>query len=148
MPPAASESLDRSARLRQALDLAGQIQTGLLQTDAEFDRLPICARPLAHGGFQSKTGRRLQDGLKTVAKLTEQLQRMQSYHAVGDAEYAVDLPRLRDWLTRLAAYYDDVPAQTARFTRDAATLEWVAQQSEARAAAARQLLALLAGFNV
>jgi NAD(P)-dependent dehydrogenase (short-subunit alcohol dehydrogenase family) len=140
-------STDRAARLRRALDLAQQLQTSLIQTDAEFDRLPIFARPLAHGGFQSKTGRRLQDGLKAVGKLTEQLQRMQSYHAVGDAEYAVDLPRLTDWLTRLAAYYDDVPAQTARFTRDAATLEAVAHQSGERAAVARQLLALATELN-
>jgi hypothetical protein len=138
---------DRASRLGRALDLAQKVQTGLIQTSSDIDRLPIFARPLAHGGFQSKTGRRIQDGLKAIGKLTEQLQRMQSYHAVGDAEYALDLPRLLDWLTRLATYYDDVPAQTARFTRDPATLQAVAHQSEERAAAARQLLALAPDLN-
>jgi hypothetical protein len=72
---------------------------------------------------------------------------MQSYHAVADAEFAVDLPRLTDWLTRLGDYYEGVPAQTARLTRDAATLQWVARQSAERGAIARELLGLLPGLN-
>jgi NAD(P)-dependent dehydrogenase (short-subunit alcohol dehydrogenase family) len=137
----------RADHIAQALALAQQLQAHLVQTDAEFDKLPVFARPLARGGFKSKTGQRLPDFQRAISTLVGHLQRMQATYATGDAEFMVDQPRLAVWLERLVGYYEAVPAETARFTRDAATLSLVRQQTADRVFTIRQLLSHLTALQ-
>ncbi len=100
---------DRSANTPA---LAGDLKRILAETESEFNRLPIFARPLARGGFKSKAGASLADW-----------QRLLSALETGQAAP----PDLHARLEKLAGYYRDVPKETARFTKDAAMLQQVAQ---------------------
>jgi hypothetical protein len=109
------------------------LQRILVETGAEFEQLPIFARPLARRGFKRKSG----------ASFQMWAQRLEALHAriqAGDAAWlAAQSPDLRAALERLAVYYREVPEETARFTRDEAVLREIGRVAAQRVAAIRQL---------
>jgi mevalonate kinase len=50
-------------------------------------------------------------------------------------------------LEKLVVYYQGVPAETARFTRDKAMLDEVSRLSQQRIQAIQELVRLLAGYS-
>ncbi len=142
-PRPAIATTGRRAALEQAVGLCGEVHQALQQAEFEFERLPVFVRPVARGAFKSRVGARVQDVTRAVAKLREQLDRMRLSHTIGDAEFEVDFDRLTSLLERLQAYWQAVPAETARFSSDAAFLRQVAEQSARRAAVIDALRAAL-----
>lgn len=126
-PPAPGLVIDRPipAPTGQALELSRQLEEIIAQTGAEFEHLPVFVRPLARRGFQSKTGQSLQDWARTAAALVTHLE---------EGTPIPDLPRIVALMDHLIAYYEGVPAETARFTRDAEMLHEVEQISRDRIA--------------
>lgn len=142
----AAPPTSRSGNLGQAAALSRQLHAFLLETDSEFDKLPVFVRPMARGGFKSKVGLRVQDSIRAVSKLTEQLQRMQSSHSLVDIEFQVDQTRMADMLRRLQRYYGEMPAEAERFSADASLLSQIQRQAAQRQAVIESLLAALDGF--
>jgi NAD(P)-dependent dehydrogenase (short-subunit alcohol dehydrogenase family) len=135
---------DRASRLAQAVALAQQTASLLLDTDSEFDRLPVAVRPLARGAFASKVGYRSQDVLRAVNKLGDQLQRMQASHSGTDTEFDVDYPLLAGIFERLIVYYQAMPEEMARLSGDAALVPQLRRQMAEREALILSLLNRLA----
>lgn len=91
----------------------------LSEMGAEFERLPVFARPLARSGFKSKSGMSLADWQRLAAA-------MQSGQSPP-----YNLP---DRLEKLAEYYRAVPKETARFTRDTDMIQQVSEKCNRRIA--------------
>jgi len=103
------------------------------ETAREFEKLPAFVRPLAWAGFKSKAGASLNDWQKMLAS-----------HQQDIAQLAQTLgPRLE----KLVVYYQGVPAETARFTRDKVMLDEVSCLSQQRIQAIQELIRLLAGYS-
>lgn len=122
----------------EALDLSRRLQEIIAQTEVEFGRLPAFVRPLARGGFKGKAGQSLQDWTRTAAALAAQLEQ---------GVLLPDAARPRSLLDKLVTYYEGVPAETARFTKDAETLRAVEETSRERIAVIRALTAALAAHD-
>ncbi len=104
--------------------LAGDLRRILAETEAEFNRLPIFARPLARSGFKNKSGSSIADW----------------HRLLGAVESGQPAPAdLASRLEKLAGYFREVPKETARFTRDAAVLQQVAETCAQRIAAIQVL---------
>jgi NAD(P)-dependent dehydrogenase (short-subunit alcohol dehydrogenase family) len=125
-------------RHQEALALSRQLQEALVETEAEFGRLPFFVRPLARSAFKSKAGQSLPDWGGTATQLVKRLE-------AGGADPQPDYARLRPQLDALATYYRGVPAETARFTRDAAVLTEVTDRMAGREALIHALIAALGG---
>ena len=123
-----------------------QLQAAIEQMAEEFNKLPVFVRPLARNGFKSKAGQSIQDWARTAAGLTAQFERIASSSGVSSASYP-DAPRLKDLLHKLIVYLEAVPAETARFTKDASLLHQVKTLSEQRIAVARAVIAVLDGVS-
>ncbi|MBW6465430.1 MAG: SDR family oxidoreductase [Brevefilum sp.] len=98
----------------------------LEETEAEFQKLPVFVRPMAKGGFKNKAGRSLADW-----------QRLASSLGSGAASIPANMGEL---LEKLATYYREAPTETARFTRDEATLKMVTETAQARLAIIQSLV--------
>jgi NAD(P)-dependent dehydrogenase (short-subunit alcohol dehydrogenase family) len=132
--------------LQQALFLSRELAAMIAETEAEFSRLPIFVRPLARNGFKAKAGQSLQDWSRTAAGLTAQLERLSGGAPAG--AFTNGLPRLLGLLARLITYYEEVPGQTARFTKDPAVLAEVQAVSARREEMLRSLVAALKAIRV
>jgi NAD(P)-dependent dehydrogenase (short-subunit alcohol dehydrogenase family) len=99
-------------------DLLRQLANILVETDQEFNRLPIFVRPMARQGFKIKAGQSLADWTRLLSALES-----------GSSPLP---PNLIEMLEKLASYYRDVPKETARFTGDEETLRQVAELSGQR----------------
>ncbi len=96
----------------------------LAQTEREFGELPVFARPMARRGFKSKSGQSLQDWMRTLSELADL--------AAGGSLSATSVPRYADRLEELVVYYEAVPKEMARFTKDANLLDQIAQLTRER----------------
>jgi NAD(P)-dependent dehydrogenase (short-subunit alcohol dehydrogenase family) len=136
----------RAGRLAQAIAVNQQLAGLVLETEAEFDRLPVEVRPMARGGFASKVGYRTQDVVRALTKLGEQLLRIQANHSGTDTEFAVDYPLMAGLLARLLAYYQSLPDEPARLTLlgEAEATRPVRRQLAERERVIRELIAVLA----
>lgn len=112
--------------------LAAFIQM-LDDTRTEFGKLPIFVRPLARQGFKSKAGASLEDWQRLAQELQISLDQ------ISDFSERKGFPARLD---QLAAYYRGVPAETARFTRDAAILREIETLCSRRLALIDQLKSL------
>jgi hypothetical protein len=99
-------------------DLTQQLTMILVETDEEFNRLPIFVRPMARQGFKSKAGESLADWQRLLATLKNDTSAVPA--------------NLSERLEKLVQYYRDVPKETARFTRDAEMLQQVAELTKQR----------------
>lgn len=137
--PAAS----RAAALHQAAALAGQLGDVLAQVGEEFNRLPVFVRPLARNGFKNKAGQSLPGWTRTIAGLADDLRRAAAGDPQTIAEITSSLPQLNQLLDRLATYFHEVPAETARFTKDEKILQEIARISAGRENIAHSLSQVL-----
>jgi hypothetical protein len=117
--------------LQRAFELGQQVELMLYETDEEFNRLPVFARPLGRQAFKQKSGKRIQDWSRSIIELIKQIQ---------DAGFSPEgrkllLARAPVWikaLEKLAVYYRGVPAATATMTRDQEFLKQVREITEKR----------------
>jgi NAD(P)-dependent dehydrogenase (short-subunit alcohol dehydrogenase family) len=129
------KAVSRSAPHQQVAERARELHVILAQTELEFGQLPVFARPMARRGFKGKAGQSLQDWLRTISELGE-------LAAVGSPPPAA-VPRYAALLERLAVYYEGVPGEMARFTKDADLLLQVAQLTKERVGVIRDLIIAL-----
>lgn len=98
--------------------LLNRISMILEETEAEFTKLPVFARPLAKQGFKKKAGMSLSDWKELIANLE-----------LSTSSLAININERFD---KLANYYREVPKEMARFTKDEATLREILRISEER----------------
>lgn len=115
------------------VDCLDGLRALLAEAEADFRRLPLFVRPLARSGFRARAG-------KSVQAWQQQASEALACAASGRP---FDWEGLRADLGRLLEYVRGVPAETARFTRDAEVLGEVARQTEANVAALEALMDVL-----
>ncbi len=118
-----------AARLNQTLSEI------LAATGEEFNQLPMFARPMARSGFKRKAGLRLQDWAHNATEISALLSASDGLQP----EQISRLEKYRQQFKDLQAYYQGVPAETARFTRDQEMLRIVQQTADERLETIRQL---------
>jgi hypothetical protein len=114
------------------LSLARQFGEMIDQTDSEFNQFPVFIRPMARNGFKNKSGQSIQDWRRAAERLLQQVEAAQAGEAGISGAFLADYPRLRENLEKLVTYYQGVPGETARFTKDQAMLRQVEQVSQQR----------------
>ena len=119
----------RTLKEQDLLPLLGKLKQILLETRKEFERLPIFVRPISRSGFKSKSGSSLEEWQALLENLEERPTQISTEEAAA----------IHARLDKLAGYYQGVPAETARFTRDQEFLTAVAQTSAERIACIREL---------
>lgn len=106
---------------KKHMDVQGLLQELaqiLVETEAEFNKLPIFVRPLAKNGFKTKAGISLPGWQQLLAALIS-----------GESTIPENMSQR---LEALAKYFREVPKETARFTKDEATLKMVTETAESR----------------
>lgn len=101
-----------------------QFSEMITATADEFNRLPAFVRPIARSGFKRKSGQSIQDWARTASSLEEWTKSPQTC--------AAQLWRLQSQFEGLISYYQGVPAETARFTKDPEMLQSVDRISKER----------------
>jgi hypothetical protein len=115
----------------------------IAETEATIGRLPVFVRPLARSGFRRKAGQSVEAWACTAEELRARLERTEAGDGGALGELRAGLPRLAGLLERLAVYFQEEPAEAARFTRDEAFLRQAAEVAAARVAAIGDLQAAL-----
>jgi 2-hydroxycyclohexanecarboxyl-CoA dehydrogenase len=115
------------------LETIKQLQAILIETEAEFNKLPAFIRPMARNGFKGKAGQSLGDWQKALSTLQAEVE-------TGKPPSQANLAGL---LEKLTVYFRDVPRETARFTKDAEFLRQVAETSRQRIAIVEGLVQAL-----
>jgi NAD(P)-dependent dehydrogenase (short-subunit alcohol dehydrogenase family) len=101
----------------------------LVETEAEFNQLPVFVRPMAKNGFKSKSGMSLSDWQRLVSsQLSDESSIPENYS---------------ERLEALANYYREVPKETARFTKDEATLKMVTETAHKRVETIQDLASMI-----
>jgi NAD(P)-dependent dehydrogenase (short-subunit alcohol dehydrogenase family) len=113
-----------------ALSLIKQIEAILVETENEFNKLPVFVRPMARSGFKGKAGQSAADWQRSLAVLRSDIE-------AGKPPSQANIPAL---LEKLIVYYRDVPKETARFTKDADFLRQVSETSNQRIAILENLI--------
>ena len=126
-----------------AVDYSQQLQDMLAETQADLNRIPALIRPMAAGGFKSKSGQSIQDWQKTARDLTRQIQATDFLDERARAQFKAAFERLKEPLTGLARYYAEAPAEARRNIKDPQDLERMKQQMAAREGIVRALIAAL-----
>ena len=90
-------------------DLLKSLSAILLETDDEFNQLPIFVRPIARQGFKNKSGKSISDWQRQISSLS-----------VPETAIPAILTKQ---LQALILYYQDVPKETSRFFRDEQVLQ-------------------------
>jgi len=98
--------------------LIKRILTILEDTEKEFGKLPAFVRPLAKKGFKNKSGMSITDWLASFKNFQS-----------AQAKFPT---KLKNGLDGLIRYYQEVPQEMARFTRDKAVLQEIVNLSEER----------------
>ncbi|MCL5997375.1 MAG: SDR family oxidoreductase [Chloroflexi bacterium] len=144
LPPAQRQEMRAEMRaemqvemLAHVVEAGKQLQAVVEQIAAEFDRLPVFVRPLARSGFKSKAGQSIQEWGRTAAMLTDQLNHIAAPDGTALPTLRADFPRLQALSEKLVDYLEGVPAETARFTKDATMLRQVSQLVAERKAVVR-----------
>ena len=132
--PQPDHDIARKNKQTDAQDLYQQLAQILAETEAEFNKLPVFVRPMAKNGFKTKAGMSLPDWQRLVANLRTALP------ASGESEVPENMPAR---LEALATYFREVPKETARFTKDEATLKMVTETTQMRLQVIRDLLSTI-----
>jgi hypothetical protein len=119
--------------------LVNEVRQIISETEREFGQLPAFVRPLARTGFNNKSGQSLSDWQRSL----EALKNTVETNSLGCGSKYQSTQTLRIQLAKLTDYYQGVPAETARFTRDKALLEQVSRLCTERIAAIRALIEAL-----
>jgi NAD(P)-dependent dehydrogenase (short-subunit alcohol dehydrogenase family) len=129
--------------IQSAIQDCLRLQEMIAQTEAEFNRLPVFVRPLARSGFKNKSGQSLADWSRTAAELAGRLGQVGAGDGAALAALRAELPRLKGQIEKLISYYQGVPVETARFTKDAEMLRQVSAIASERTGLLRSLAAAL-----
>jgi NAD(P)-dependent dehydrogenase (short-subunit alcohol dehydrogenase family) len=116
-------------------DHAGKLQVVLQETEEEFNQMPFFARPMAKSGFKSKAGKGIADWRREADAFHERVEVAVASHQPSA------VPKLQSQLEQLASYYIAMPAETARFIRDEATIKYVTDTCSKRLSVIKQLCA-------
>lgn len=135
--------LSHTQAVDTALMLSLRLQDVIEETGTGFNRLPIFVRPMARSGFKKKAGQSLGDWARTLASLTSQLEGVTAANPTAEQALHTGLPDLLTSLGNLRVYFQEVPEETARFSRDADLLSQVQQVSAEQVALIAELLAAL-----
>jgi NAD(P)-dependent dehydrogenase (short-subunit alcohol dehydrogenase family) len=125
-----------------ALPLLRQLLENLGETEIQFGKLPLFARPLARNGFKSKSGRTLAEWKNTVQNMIASIEAVGDIHA-AHATSQLNKEQLSGSLLKLRRYYAEEPAEVARFTKDQGVLEEARSLSARRTALIDRLIAAL-----
>jgi NAD(P)-dependent dehydrogenase (short-subunit alcohol dehydrogenase family) len=117
---------------KNTLSLARQFGEMIDQTGSEFNQLPVFIRPMARNGFKTKSGQAIQDWRRTAERLLQELEAAQTGEVGISRALLAEYPRLRGLLEKLAIYYQEVPGETKRFTKDQAMLRQVEETTRQR----------------
>lgn len=107
-------------------DLFQELAKILVETETEFNKLPIFVRPMAKSGFKAKAGMSLPDWQRLIDRV------------LSDSSVLPEITSER--LEALATYFREVPKETARFTKDEATLEMINETALSRLEVIRNLI--------
>ncbi len=132
-PNQAVAALAHPINLQNLLEITSQFEAIILETAKEFDQLPAFVRPIARSGFKGKTGMSIQDWKLSAAGLHEVV-RSGDLTAINAAAN-----HIKPFLPKLSAYYHNVPAETARFSRDQDFLTEVTKRVNQRIALVSEL---------
>jgi len=99
-------------------ELLKSISLILEETETEFTKLPVFARPLARQGFKKKAGMSLSDWKELIANLK-----------ISSSSLALDI---FERFGNLANYYKEVPREMARFVKDEETMQEIIKISRER----------------
>jgi len=105
-----------------ALPLARELLAVLEATDEEFNHLPLVFRPMARSGFKKKAVLSVMDWKRALVELMDAL----------SAGKVVSSARLLDLLPKLRQYFEEVPAEVGRFSKDPAFLKETAEIASRR----------------
>lgn len=141
-PFAPAPDVPRPQAVAQALALCRKLQAVVEETGAGFNRLPVFVRPMARSGFRKKTGKSLDEWTRTLTLLAGQMESA-ALSPAAERSLRASLPELQSSLGRLSVYFQEVPEEMARFSRDEELLRQVRQASAAQVAWIGELLAAL-----
>jgi len=110
-------------------DLLQELAQILKETDEEFGQLPVFVRPIAKQGFKRKAGASLADWQAFVQSLTKDSTGIPS--------------NFKQNLDKLNQYFSEVPAETARFTRDEQMIKEITEISHHRMRVIQKIKAIL-----
>lgn len=129
-PETSQDSLSKGTNKADCLATLEELNAILVQTEAEFNKLPAFIRPMARAGFKSKSGQSLSDWQTSM-------KRLHSERKAGGRHTQPNLPVL---FSKLITYYRDVPKETARFTKDPEFLRQISETSRERIAVIERLI--------
>jgi NAD(P)-dependent dehydrogenase (short-subunit alcohol dehydrogenase family) len=130
------------ASVQRTLDLCRKLSQVICETEAEFQKLPVFVRPMARGGFKSKSGGSLADWKRGLDELCSKFHQLQTGNP-SDGMSQQDIIRWTERFEKLRGYYQGVPAETARFTKDPELMEEIGRISGKRLALIASLQAEL-----
>ena len=116
---------------QETKSLARQLLEALGETETQFGKLPLFARPLARNGFKTKSGKTLQEWKIRIEQMIIALEAESDALATQQAG-SLNREQLSGSLLRLRNYYAEEPDEVARFSKDPGVLQ------EARALSARR----------
>ncbi|MHB0987646.1 MAG: SDR family NAD(P)-dependent oxidoreductase [Bellilinea sp.] len=138
-------SISHTQTIEQALVLIQRLQDVIEETETGFNRLPVFVRPMARGGFKKKTGQSPEDWARILAGLASQLEGVAVAGPTAKQTLTTGLPDLLTSLGKLRTYFQEVPDEMARFSRDSELLRRVSQTSFEQVALIDELQAALQG---
>lgn len=122
---------------KSAVRLSLDVRQILSETEAEMKMIPAMIRPMVKSGFKKKTGGSIQDWIRKVEKLIQELE--------ADTPFTVDA-QLKESLAQLANYYREAPGESRRFVRDDVDFQTMSQKMADRAEVVSSLIAALEGL--
>ncbi len=132
MPPGAKSLLSNRENL---LCQARELREILAETAGEFDRIPFFFRSLARSGFAAKSGASLQNWQISLADFEACIEQ-------GSAP-GEDAHNLAGRLEKLIVYYQEVPKEMARFTKDREVLAEATRNTSQRCTAIQEFIDML-----
>lgn len=116
-----------SKKHKDTQDLFQELAQILVETETEFNKLPIFVRPMAKSGFKAKAGMSLPDWQRLITSV------------LSDSSVLPEITPKR--LEALATYFREVPKETARFTNDEETLNLVNYTALSRLEVVKNIIA-------
>lgn len=113
------------------------------ETEAELNKLPVFLRPIARNGFKNKAGQSIQEWHRTANHLNELAQKIADGEPGVRENLRAESPKLTGLLQKLILYYEGVPIETARFTKDTTFLKEVSHIAAERTAFVKTLIDML-----
>ncbi len=136
-------SAGRVEAIHQGSLLVEQLQKVLEETGEEFNKLPVFIRPMARAGFKNKSGQSLQDWVQTARTLAGLFTQAGIGDPITEERLSAEVPHLKPLFEKLTVYYQEAPAELARFTKDAALIAEANRISSERVALIRSLVTVM-----